>query len=367
VQATAATKPFNVASSSGSSVFDIDTTGKTTLINGSTTAVTIPTLYTGFTLGSVPYIGTSGVLSQNNANLFWDNTNEALGIATSTFTNFSSLNPAKVIIDSTATTSQEGLNVISAVNDFFETNVINKSSGANAQACQTATNNLGTLTTGFVSICANSSTFNNPTAYNTGGAGDTSIMGYSSGDFILANATATRSMLFLTGGSATSTFTRFSLSGTGNALFQGGATSSTAFVIKNPSANPVFTINTTPPGLTDFLFQVATSSNDYFFGVKGNGHLSASSTAPTLSSCGTSPSIRGTDTAGEVTVGSVSANGCTITFANAWTNSPSCIIMSQTGSITNTFSYTVSTTAIVVTETGLTGAKMDYHCIGIGE
>jgi len=37
---------------------------------------------TAFTAGSVVFAGASGVYSQNNANLFWDNTNNRLGIGT---------------------------------------------------------------------------------------------------------------------------------------------------------------------------------------------------------------------------------------------------------------------------------------------
>lgn len=38
----------------------------------------------GLTLGSVVFAGTTGVLSQNNANFFWDNTNKSIGIGTGT-------------------------------------------------------------------------------------------------------------------------------------------------------------------------------------------------------------------------------------------------------------------------------------------
>jgi hypothetical protein len=41
-------------------------------------------LTTNLTAGSVPFIGASGLLSQDNTNLFWDNTNKRLGIGTST-------------------------------------------------------------------------------------------------------------------------------------------------------------------------------------------------------------------------------------------------------------------------------------------
>ena len=40
------------------------------------------TLYTPLTTGSIPFIGASGALSQNNSNLFWDSANSRLGIGT---------------------------------------------------------------------------------------------------------------------------------------------------------------------------------------------------------------------------------------------------------------------------------------------
>ena len=93
-----------------------------------------------------------------------------------------------------------------------------------------------------------------------------------------------------------------------------------------------------------------------------NGHVSTDGTAPALTSCGTSPSIRvgSTDTAGEVTEGSVST-GCTITFASAYTTAPFCTVTMQSGL---SGSYTVSTTAITVTNIGaLSSTKINYNCI----
>lgn len=95
------------------------------------------------------------------------------------------------------------------------------------------------------------------------------------------------------------------------------------------------------------------------------GHTLLGGPPPVLSSCGTTPSITGNDKAGIVTAGSVSATGCTITFAYPYRTTPECIIENQTGSITNTFSYTVSANAIVVTETALTGDILDYQCNGL--
>jgi hypothetical protein len=95
--------------------------------------------------------------------------------------------------------------------------------------------------------------------------------------------------------------------------------------------------------------------------VKLGGHVVTSGTAPSLSSCGSSPSISGTDMAGTVTAGGT-ATACTVTFASAWSAAPHCNVTPQTGSVTNTFSYSISTTAITVTETGLGGGLFDYNC-----
>lgn len=50
-----------------------------TITNGVFTGTTT---FTGFTPGSVLFIGASSVLSQDNSNLFWDDTNNRLGIGT---------------------------------------------------------------------------------------------------------------------------------------------------------------------------------------------------------------------------------------------------------------------------------------------
>ncbi len=95
------------------------------------------------------------------------------------------------------------------------------------------------------------------------------------------------------------------------------------------------------------------------------GHLITSGPAPTLSSCGTTPSVTGNDRTAIVTVGSVSATGCTITFAKPYASAPSCVVTNQSMSVVNAMTYTVSATAITVSQTGLTEAILNYNCLGI--
>jgi hypothetical protein len=93
-----------------------------------------------------------------------------------------------------------------------------------------------------------------------------------------------------------------------------------------------------------------------------SGHIGSLGTIPTLTSAGTGASIRAgsTDTAGEITQGT-SATGAVITFATAYTNIPFAVVTSQAGLA---FSYTVSTTAITITNIGaLSETKLNYHVI----
>lgn len=86
-----------------------------------------------------------------------------------------------------------------------------------------------------------------------------------------------------------------------------------------------------------------------------------SGTAPTPTGTGTPTIASGsTDTSGEVTAGA-SATSVVITFAVAKTNAPFCVVRSQ-AQITS-FAYTISTTAITITQTATSGNLIDYICV----
>jgi hypothetical protein len=69
-------------------------------------------------------------------------------------------------------------------------------------------------------------------------------------------------------------------------------------------------------------FLVASSTNARLFEIDAYGHIMTGGSAPSVSSCGTSPSVSGNDTAGVVTVGSGSVTSCVITFAVPRSNVP---------------------------------------------
>jgi hypothetical protein len=126
-------------------------------------------------------------------------------------------------------------------------------------------------------------------------------------------------------------------------------------------------IQTTASGGAAYEVKLATSvtSTNYIMDVSTQGHID---TLPvyvaTATSCGTAPALSTNcdDTACTVTPGSGAPGACTFTFAKAYTNTPVCIVQLETGSVTNTFTYTVSASAITATETGI--GKFDIHCWG---
>lgn len=88
--------------------------------------------------------------------------------------------------------------------------------------------------------------------------------------------------------------------------------------------------------------------------------LTFTGTIPVVTGTGTPTIASGsTDTAGEVTSGT-SATSVIITFAQTKTNAPFCVVTPQTQLAA--FAYTISTSAITITQTATTGEKIDYHC-----
>jgi hypothetical protein len=83
---TAWTLIANVSSGAGT-LQQVTTNGNTSNVGISVTAGGVSTnsaTITSLTTGSVPFAGAGGLISQDNANLFWDDTNNRLGINTNT-------------------------------------------------------------------------------------------------------------------------------------------------------------------------------------------------------------------------------------------------------------------------------------------
>lgn len=112
-------------------------------------------------------------------------------------------------------------------------------------------------------------------------------------------------------------------------------------------------------------FAVSTTTGADVMRIDAAGHLSLIGPSPAITSCGTNPSVVGPDNAFQITIGTVAATGCTATFARAFVIAPVCTVTNQSMSITSALTYTISTTAVVLSQaTGLVGDKVDIVCVG---
>lgn len=116
----------------------------------------------------------------------------------------------------------------------------------------------------------------------------------------------------------------------------------------------------------DFLLRVSSANATSLLEVRNNGHLVSSGTVPSVSSCGTSPTIdnNSTDLAGKINVGSVTATSCTLTFASAFLNAPACVISSDSTAVTADVSSVSTTAAVFGFSVSLAGGHVWYVCIG---
>ena len=97
------------------------------------------------------------------------------------------------------------------------------------------------------------------------------------------------------------------------------------------------------------------------FDVNGKQRVGAT-TAPALTSCGTSPTIVGNDHAATVTMGTGAPTGCVITFNVAYASTPICVGSWPAQALASQ-SYVVSTTAITLTQTGTSSNIFRYICL----
>lgn len=99
------------------------------------------------------------------------------------------------------------------------------------------------------------------------------------------------------------------------------------------------------------------------FNLGFDGHvIPQDATPPALTSCGTTPAIVGTDTAGLVTMGTGSPTGCVITFHVAFALAPICVVTWIATPLASQ-SYVTSATAITLTQTGTSSNKVQYVCM----
>ena len=92
--------------------------------------------------------------------------------------------------------------------------------------------------------------------------------------------------------------------------------------------------------------------------------LNATGADPVLSACGTSPTVVGADSFGQVTIGTGVTTSCTATFDSAFGVAPSCTLTGDNTAL----GYAVTTTTTVMTITSSADMASDvinYTCVGL--
>ena len=140
----------------------------------------------------------------------------------------------------------------------------------------------------------------------------------------------------------------------------------------------LFTYNTSTKTLTlastTSVLNIGSTTNNFASGSLSNyalavgGHIvTGSSTAATVSSCGSTPNatLIGNDTAGTITVGGGSVTSCKLSFGKAYGATPVCLAYTNLTTITTAIS-SISTSSVTWAFSVSVGSNfIYYHCIGL--
>lgn len=383
----ATTSPTSTATST-TAALTIDANGKviancfstngSTCIGGSgtVTSVTLATPSSTLTLGGTNPVITSGTINAD-VNLAHTNTWSVLQnfnySSTSLYASFLNASSTNLFAGSfTLATTTAGCASITSGGSLFSTGVACGSGGgsgtvgsgtigqfpyyAGSGTTLTATSSLFVSTAGFLGIGTTTPVFPLTIANTTkaqlslqANVGEAPWFFRSIGGNLYIGTSSPTTF-------ATSTQSALSLTGTG-APFWGIGTSSPFAILSvvNTSGSP------TP------LFAVASSTltgaSMPVFEIDSNGHQVTSGPPPVISSCGTSPTVVGNDSAGIIST-SGTVTSCTMTFATAYKTTPSCTTDdSSTGSTADIVSQSASAVTFGFSVSLGTGF-IDYQCVG---
>jgi hypothetical protein len=225
--------------------------------------------------------------------------------------------------------------------------------GSDNKSILTGTGGVLSLTTGTAFNVPSITGMTTPLSAAQGG---TSFGSYAVGDLLYAGTTTT--------------LARRAAVATGSILASAGTNTAPVW-----SATPTVTTLTGSTSLVSALYQSSAAKILLTGTGTGPSEVAVSQTTkPTCSaSCGTSPSVVGSDTAMIVTMGSTGtpASPFTVTFNGTWAAAPSCVVTSALGTMAVgkiAIAAPTTTTTVIITTNGVapaTGDKYAIHCIGV--
>lgn len=208
-----------------------------------------------------------------------------------------------------------------------------------------------------------------------------------SGDFVSSGTAGTSGQVLTSNGAGLMAEWKTASGGSGSGIVSPGTftwtnnfgMSGSTLALVNASSAFTFTASSSSTGINlvsissspavnanDFLLTVSSVAGTVAFGIQNNSHIVSSGTTPSVTTCGTLPSMdpNSTDFAGTINTGSGSPTACTLTFASPFANTPVCVVSDdlQTSEPAVT---TRSATAITMTlGASLSSGHIFFICVG---
>lgn len=170
-----------------------------------------------------------------------------VGIGTSTF---NATFPEKFVVDAGVTTSVNAIVGKGSIDSYLQLNIQNQSTGSSASSDVVATANNGSETTNFVDMGINGGSYSGGVM---GGANDSYV--YNVGqNLLIGTGTASKSLVFMTGGTSQSSNERMRIDGSGNVGI--GIANPTYKLQVIAASNPLFLANVQTGSSTDSLLTI---------------------------------------------------------------------------------------------------------------
>ncbi len=113
-----------------------------------------------------------------------------------------------------------------------------------------------------------------------------------------------------------------------------------------------------------FTLVVSSQNGTAIMVVDRLGHIIATGADPVITSCGTTPSVSGSDRAGNVTIGTEVTTSCTVTFAEPYASTPSCTVTGDNTAVT--YARTISATVLtIISSADMASDVVSYNCMGL--
>lgn len=167
------------------------------------------------------------------------------------------------------------------------------------------------------------------------------------------------------GQSETITGSSFTVAGIQGLVVTGATTGPLVTISSVPTGVALVSVSSTPASVaTDFVLTVSSQNGTTTFAAKYDGDLISSGTTPGMGTCGSSPSVFGTDTAGVITVGAGIVTSCTMNWANTKGSIPVCVMSTNSTAVTGDITTTSTSSVTFGFSATLGGGTINYLCFG---